>query len=105
MDKVGIKPFRVPERIHVPADISVLRNDIPEVSRPNLGPNGVRQLNLNEAPVPGEVVVGASTGVVQWKEGESVDEFKHRGDELMFDKKKIRKTQGLRTDRVEQPVH
>ncbi len=104
MDKVGIKPFRVPERFHVPADISVLRNEIPQVYRPNLNPNGVRQLNAHEAPVPGEVVVGASTGVVQWKNGESVDEFKQRGDELMFDKKKIRKAQGLRTDRVGQPV-
>jgi hypothetical protein len=105
MEKVGVRPFRLPERMYVPADMTLFRLQIPQVARPNLGANGVRQLHTFEAPVPGEVVVGASTGVVEFKPGESVDQFKHRGDQLMFDKKAIRKSQGLRTDRVAEPAH
>jgi diguanylate cyclase (GGDEF)-like protein len=105
MEKVGVRPFRLPERMYVPADMTLFRLQIPQVARPNLGPSGVRQLHTYEAPLPGEVVVGASTGVVEWKPGESGDEFKHRGDQLMLTKKGERKSQGLRTDRVTEPAH
>ncbi|RTL43123.1 MAG: GGDEF domain-containing protein [Candidatus Melainabacteria bacterium] len=100
MSKVGIKPFRVPERMYVPADMTLMRYQIPDVARPALSPNGIRRLNPYEAPVPGELVVGTSTGVVEYKRGESVTDFKQRGDELMFEKKAERKQKGLRKDRV-----
>ncbi len=105
MEQVGIRPFRVPERMYVPADMTLLRYQIPEVVRPNLNTNGIRRLNAFEVPVPGELVVGASTGVVEYKPGESIADFKQRGDELMFDKKAERKAKGLRKDRVAEPVH
>jgi len=105
MDKVGVRPFRVPERMYVPADMTLLRYQIPQVWRPNLSTNGIRRLNAFEVPVPGELVVGASTGVVEYKPGETIADFKQRGDELMFDKKAERKQKGLRKDRVVEQVH
>lgn len=95
----GIRPFRLPHRVYIPADITPMRDQIPAVTRPVLNPNGVRPLGAYGMPTPGEVVVGASTGVVEFKAGESLDDFKHRGDGLMFDKKAERKAKGLRKDR------
>ena len=106
MEKVGIKPFRLPiAKTYVPDDLTNFREQIPLVARPQLNRNGIRQLHPFEPPAPGELVVGASTGVVEHKAGESVDDFKHRGDALMFDKKAVRKGLGLRTDRITQPTH
>ena len=105
MEQMGIRPFRVPERMYVPADMTLLRYQIPDIVRPNLNSNGIRRLNPYEVPAPGELVVGASTGVVEFKPGESIADFKQRGDELMFDKKAERKSKGLRKDRVTEPVH
>lgn len=104
MEQVGIRPFRVPERMYVPADMTLLRYQIPEVSRPSLNTNGIRRLGAYEQPAQGELVVGASTGVVEFKPGETVAELKERGDKLMFDKKAERKAKGLRKDRVTEPV-
>lgn len=104
MEQVGIRPFRVPERMYAPADMTLLRYQIPEIVRPNLNTNGIRRLNPYEVPAQGELVVGASTGVVEFKAGESIPDFKNRGDKLMFDKKAERKALGLRKDRVTEPV-
>jgi hypothetical protein len=105
MEKVGIRPFRIPERMYIPAEMTLFRHQIPDVTRPSLNANGIRRLGAYEAPVPGELVVGASTGVVEFKPGETIADFKQRGDELMFDKKAERKSKGLRKDRVTEAVH
>lgn len=99
-EQLGVKPFRIPQRMYIPADMTLMRYQIPDVLRPDLNVNGIRVLNPYEAPVIGELVVGASTGVVEYKPGESLNDFKQRGDDLMFDKKAERKQKGLRKDRV-----
>jgi len=96
-----VQPFRMQQLMNQPVNNITLRDGIPQVYRPQLGARGVRVLQPFENPVGDEVVVGASTGVVQWNRPESPDEFKQRGDGLMFDKKAQRKAQGLRRDRVE----
>jgi len=82
-----------------PAQVAAFRQSIPDVHRPSLDPNGVRRLSLFEMPVAGEVVVGASTGVVELLPAETAAAFKHRGDKLMLEKKKLREEQGLRSKR------
>lgn len=77
------------------------RGDIPDVWRPNLEKNGVRVLQPHEPGVNGELVVGTSTGVVQYQHGENWHQLKERGDQLMYQKKVIRKGLGLRQDRVQ----
>jgi diguanylate cyclase (GGDEF)-like protein len=84
-----------------PSQIMAFRGTIPLTYRPMLDPNGVRRLQLFERPVEGEIVVGASSGVVQYEGRETAAAFKHRGDQLMFDKKQVRKEMGLRRDRHE----
>ncbi len=96
----GLKPYRVPERLQSAVDPTALRMGIPKVERPHLSVNGVRPLGMFESPVSGELVVGVSTGVVQWKPGETMEALKYRGDKLMFEKKDQRKALGLRADRV-----
>lgn len=75
------------------------RGSIPSIARPNLELNGVRVLQPNEPPAPGELTVGISTGVVELRPGESWLELKSRGDHMMYEKKQIRKGLGLRQDR------
>ncbi len=99
----GMKAFRLPEKFHSAVDPTALRVDIPHVERPHLNVNGVRPLGVFESPVGGELVVGVSTGAVQWKQGEAMEALKYRGDKLMFEKKDLRKALGLRQDRVVQP--
>ncbi len=100
VEQLSIKPFRIPQRMYIPADMTLMRYQIPDVARPDLNVNGIRRLKPYEAPVIGELVVGASTGVVEYKPGESLNDFKQRGDDLMFDKKAERKQKGLRKDRA-----
>jgi len=100
----GIKPYRLPERFQTAVDPTALRMDVPRVERPQLNTNGIRPLGIFESPVTGELVVGVSTGAVQWKPGETMEALKYRGDKLMFEKKDVRKGLGLRQDRQDKQV-
>lgn len=80
-----------------------LAGDFEQNMRLAVSTDGIRRLQPGEQAQPSEVVVGASTGVVQWQPGESVEQFKGRADELMFQKKELRKQMGLRHDRYAEP--
>ncbi|CAN5494031.1 hypothetical protein BH11CYA1_BH11CYA1_12990 [soil metagenome] len=87
-------------QLNLVVDVQGMLTNVPSVPRPNLEKSGIRALQPNEAPVPGELVVGASAGVVQLNPNEGLAAFKGRGDAKMFEQKQVRKEKGLRYERA-----
>ncbi|HEY9756810.1 MAG TPA: GGDEF domain-containing protein [Oculatellaceae cyanobacterium] len=77
-----------------------MRDQIPDVLRPQLGPSGLRTLWSGEQPLANEIVVTASTGVAELQRGpgdgiapwsrtsESAQSVKDRADKLMLARKR-----------------
>jgi len=87
-------------QLNLVVDAQGMLTNVPAVPRPLLEKSGIRPLQPTEAPVPGELVVGVSAGVVQLNPNEGLAAFKGRGDAKMFEQKQVRKQMGLRYDRV-----
>lgn len=87
-------------QLNLVVDAQGMLKNVPVVPRPILDQSGIRPLQPTEPPVPGELVVGVSAGVVQLNPNEGLAAFKGRGDAKMFEQKQIRKEKGLRHDRA-----